>query len=75
MQKINVEEFPGGLVLKDPVLSLLWGGFDPWAGNFYMQPIIIIIIINIWPPTPNLLNQTVPFYKIAKWFVTHEHLR
>ena len=21
---------------KDPVLSLLWLGFNPWSGNFYM---------------------------------------
>ena len=35
-------EFFGGLVVKHPVLSLLWlwsllwCGFDPWPGNFYM---------------------------------------
>ena len=23
-------EFPGGLMVKDSVLSLLWHGFDPW---------------------------------------------
>ena len=27
-------EFPGGLVVKDLVLSVLWLGFDPWPGNF-----------------------------------------
>ena len=30
------EEFPGGLVVKDSVLSLLWLGLDPWPGNFCM---------------------------------------
>lgn len=24
------EEFPGGLAVKDPVLSLLWQGVNPW---------------------------------------------
>ena len=27
-------EFHGGLVVKDPLLSLLWQGFSPWPGNF-----------------------------------------
>ena len=31
-------EFPGGLAVKDPVLSLLWQRFDPWPGNFQVQP-------------------------------------
>lgn len=36
-----VYEFPGGLVVKDPVLSLLWLGsllwprFDPWLRKFH----------------------------------------
>ena len=30
------EEFPGGLVVKDLVLSPLWLGFDPCPGNFHM---------------------------------------
>ena len=30
------QEFPGGLVVKDPALSLLWRRFDPWPGNFHM---------------------------------------
>ena len=29
-------EFPGGLVVKNPALSLLWLGFQPWPGNFCM---------------------------------------
>ena len=29
------KEFPGGLVVKDPVLSLLWH-FNLWPGNFGM---------------------------------------
>ena len=27
-------EFPGGLVVKDSALSLLWLGFDLWPRNF-----------------------------------------
>lgn len=27
------KEFPGGLVIKDLVLSLWWHGFDPWPRN------------------------------------------
>ena len=30
------EEFPGGLVVKDLALSLLWLGFDAWPRNFHM---------------------------------------
>ena len=37
------EEFPGGLLVKDPELSLLWLGFDPWPMNFHMP--------QIWPKT------------------------
>ena len=29
-EKKDLEEFPGGLVVKDLVLSLLWLGFYPW---------------------------------------------
>ena len=29
-------EFPGGPVVKDPALSLLWLGFNPWPWNFHM---------------------------------------
>ena len=32
--KKKVMEFPGGLVLKDPALSLLWCRFSPWPGSF-----------------------------------------
>ena len=32
-------EFPGGLVVKDPVLSMLWCRFDPWPGNFCMPQV------------------------------------
>ena len=28
-------EYPGGLVVKDLVLSLLWLGFNPWPRNFH----------------------------------------
>ena len=34
--KIMVKEFPGGLVVKDLVLSLLWLKFDPCPGNLCM---------------------------------------
>ena len=36
LQKIMVQEFPGGLVIKDSVLSLLWLSFDSWPRNFHM---------------------------------------
>ena len=29
-------EFPGGVVVRDPELSLLWLGFDTWPRNFHM---------------------------------------
>ena len=32
-----VKEFPGGLVVKDPALSLLRLRFNPWPRNFCMQ--------------------------------------
>ena len=35
-------EFPGGLVVKDQMLLLMWQRFDPWPRNFPMlqaQPI------------------------------------
>ena len=35
----NTQEFPGGLMVKDLVLSLLGRRFHPWPGNFCMaQP-------------------------------------
>ena len=34
--EIVVQEFPGGLVVKDLALSLLWLRFDPWPRNFCM---------------------------------------
>lgn len=33
-QSKNALEFPGGLGVKNPVLSPLWQGFDPWTRNF-----------------------------------------
>ena len=33
------EDFPGGLMVKDSALSLLWLRFDPWPGNFGMPQI------------------------------------
>ena len=30
------EEFPGGLAVKDPALSLPWLRFHPWPGNFHI---------------------------------------
>jgi len=35
-------EFPGGPGVKDPALSLLWLGFNPWLGNLHMR--------RMWPP-------------------------
>ena len=32
----NTYKFPGGLAVKDPVLSLLWLRFNPWPRDFYM---------------------------------------
>lgn len=42
--KKSKQEFPGGPVIKDPALSLLWYRFDAWPGNFQMwaQPHKII---------------------------------
>ena len=30
-------EFPGGLVVKDLALSLLWLSFNPWPGNVHTK--------------------------------------
>ena len=35
--KSKHREFPGGLLVKDPALSLLW--LSPWLGNFYMPQV------------------------------------
>lgn len=35
-KKLSILEFPGGLVIKDPALSLLWLGFSLWPRNFWM---------------------------------------
>lgn len=37
MKKIYFLEFPDGLTLKDPALSLLWFGFNLWPRNFCMH--------------------------------------
>ena len=34
MLKGEHSEFPGGLVVKDPVSSVLWLGFYPWLREF-----------------------------------------
>ena len=34
-RRIQLKEFPGGLVVKDPVLSLLWLRFEPWPENWH----------------------------------------
>ena len=34
--KKKKQVFPGGLQVKNLVLSLLWFGFDPWPKNFHM---------------------------------------
>ena len=33
--KFSFQEFPGGLAVKDPTLSLLWHRSDPWPMNFH----------------------------------------
>ena len=41
-KKTSVVEFPAGLAVKDPALSLLWfgsllwHGFNPWPRNFHV---------------------------------------
>ena len=35
-KKKILPEFPGGLVVKDSVLSLLGSRPNPWSGNFCM---------------------------------------
>ena len=35
-KKSHAWEFPGGLVIKNSALSLLWLRLDPWSGNFCM---------------------------------------
>ena len=35
MTKMEPEEFPGGLAVKDPALSLMWLRFHPWPRNFH----------------------------------------
>ena len=42
------KESPGGLVVKDPTLSLLWHGFDPWPRNFCMLCVCVYICIYIY---------------------------
>ena len=37
MKKNGLWKFPGGLGVKDLVLSLLWLGFDPWPRKFCMS--------------------------------------
>jgi len=32
----KIREFPGGLVAKNMVLSLLWHGFNPWPRNLHI---------------------------------------
>ena len=44
-------KFSGGLVVKDPALSLLWHGFNPLPGDFHMpqawRPKIAIELLNV----------------------------
>ena len=42
MLKDAISEFPGGLVVKDSALSLLWFEFDPWSMNFHMLRLICV---------------------------------
>ena len=54
--KVNIE-FPGGLVVKDSALSLLWLGFNLWPGNFCMSKINITYTkqISFLPLLPSFL--------------------
>ena len=36
MGELVLHEFPGGLMIKVPALSLVWHTFDSWPGNFHM---------------------------------------
>ena len=36
IEKDYLQEFPGGLEVKDSALSSLWLRFDPWPWNFCM---------------------------------------
>ena len=45
--------------VKDPVLSLLWHGFDPWPGNFCMPwawPKKCGYLKMVFPYNSNILN-------------------
>ena len=35
--KNSLLEFPDGLAVKDPVLSLLWQGFNSWPRNVHLS--------------------------------------
>ena len=39
--EMGLMEFPSGLAVKDLALLMLWLGFDPWLGNFY--------VLRVWP--------------------------
>ena len=32
----GIQEFPGGLVVKDLMMSLLWLGYRPWSRSFWI---------------------------------------
>ena len=36
LKKLNIEEFPGGLMVKNVALFLLRLRFDPWTSNCHM---------------------------------------
>ena len=43
---MNSREFLGSLAVENPVLSLLWLGFNPWPGNFYNEFYIEHFFVN-----------------------------
>lgn len=43
-------ELPGGLVVTDAVLSLLWRTFEPRPGNLHL--------LKVWPKNKQTKNQT-----------------
>ena len=56
--------FPGGLVVKDSVLSLLWLEFSPWARNLCMpwaQPKKVISMKSMYIYTSKYLGISIPY--------------
>ena len=68
-KKETIREFHGGLAVKDPALSLLWLGFNPWPRNFHSQKkvdnlaeALSVLIIVMIPSNLKVL----PYYLLPK---------